>query len=112
MDKQSIVDFVQQDGVYHGLLSGLAAFIRSTYEENGFRKSLLDTMFCILLGSFVFSFPGFDKAVAGSRDAAIILAMAIGMIGTSVITNTVRDSFTTAMAQLNPLNWFKKPKGK
>lgn len=110
MDKQSIVEFVRQDGVFHGLLAGLAAIIRGTYEGQGFRKSLLDMMFCVLLGTFVFSIPGFDKSIAGHRDYAIIAAMCIGMIGTNLIVTTVRESFKTAISQLNPLNWFKKGK--
>lgn len=113
MDRQSfqmVLDLMYQHGVMHGLLAGLTALIRGAYEAEGLRKALLDAALCVVIGTFVFSIPGFETMFEEHPRRAIIASMVIGIIGANLIITTIRDTFTGALKQLNPLNWFKKAK--
>lgn len=111
MDRQQLqhyLDLLQQFGVLHGALAGLVALIRGAYESEGFTKALLDAMLCVVIGTFVFSIPLLDNYLVEHPRHAWVVAVVIGMVGSQIIITTVRDSFTKAIQQLNPLNWFKK----
>lgn len=113
MDRQSfqaIWDLMHQYGILHGLLAGLTALIRGAYEKEGLSKALLDAALCVVIGTFVLSFPGFETMFEGHPSRAVFASMLIGIIGAQLIITTVRDCFTSAIKQLNPTNWFKKAK--
>lgn len=107
---QMIWDSMHQYGVLHGLLAGLTALIRGAYEKEGLLKAILDALLCVVIGTFVFSLPGFVGIFKDEPRYATIAAMVIGLIGANLIITTIRDCFTAAIKQLNPLNWFKKAK--
>lgn len=107
---QMIWDMMHQYGLLHGLLAGLTALIRGAYEKEGLSKALLDAALCVVIGTFVFSFPGFETMFIEHPRWATIAAMVVGIIGANLIITTIRDSFVAAIKQLNPLNWFKKAK--
>lgn len=107
---QMIWDAMHQYGLLHGLLAGLTALIRGAYEKEGLGKALLDAALCVVIGTFVFSLPGFVDIFAAQPRYATVAAMVIGIIGAQLIITTIRDCFTAALKQLNPLNWFKKAK--
>lgn len=113
MDRQTfqiVWDAMHQYGVLHGLLAGLTALIRGAYEKEGLSKAILDAALCVVIGTFVFSFPGFVTIFKDEPRYATIAAMVIGIIGANLIITTIRDCFTSALKQLNPTNWFKKAK--
>lgn len=107
---QMIWEYMHQYGLLHGLLAGLTALIRGAYEKEGLSKALLDAALCVVIGTFVFSLPGFEGIFTEHPRYATVAAMVIGIIGAQLIITTVRDCFTAAIKQLNPLNWFKKAK--
>lgn len=113
MDRQTLHDvfaIAYQFGIMHGLLAGLTALIRGAYEKEGLLKAILDATLCVVIGTFVFSLPGFVDIFKDEPRYATIAAMVIGLIGANLIITTIRDCFTAAIKQLNPLNWFKKAK--
>lgn len=113
MDRQTfqmVWEAMHQYGVLHGLLAGLTALIRGAYEKEGLMKAILDALLCVVIGTFVFSLPGFVDIFHDEPRYATIAAMVIGLIGANLIITTIRDCFTAAIKQLNPLNWFKKAK--
>lgn len=113
MDRQTLqmfVDLMHQYGFFHGLLAGFTALIRGAYEREGLGKALLDATFCVVIGTFVFSFPGFVDLFKERPEYATIAAMVIGIIGANLIITTIRDCFKKAIDQLNPINWFRKGK--
>lgn len=113
MERQTLQmfwDFMHQYGVLHGLLAGLTALIRGAYESEGLSKAILDAILCSLIGVFAFQVAGTFEAFTTNVTYQLILAMAIGVVGANLIITTVRESFTAALKQLNPLNWFKKAK--
>lgn len=113
MDRQTfqmVWEAMHQYGVLHGLLAGLTALIRGAYEKEGLMKAILDALLCVVIGTFVFSLPGFVDIFKDEPRYATIAAMVIGLIGANLIITTIRDCFTAAIKQLNPLNWFKKAK--
>lgn len=105
---QAVWDLMAQFGILHGLLAGLTALIRGAYEKEGLTKALLDALLCVVIGTFVFSMPGFVEIFQDEPRYATIAAMVIGIIGANLIITTIRDCFTIALKQLNPANWFKK----
>lgn len=107
---QTVLVFLHQYGLLHGLLAGFTALIRGAYEKEGLGKALLDALFCAVIGTFVFSLPGFVSMFKETPEYALFAAIAIGVIGANLIITTVRDCFTAALKQLNPLSWFKKAK--
>ena len=107
---QMIISLMYQYGVFHGLLAGLTALIRGAYEAEGLGKALWDAALCVVIGTFVMYLPGFETVADEHPKAAIIGAMVIGIIGANLIISTIRDCFTAAIKQLNPLTWFKKAK--
>ncbi|APD19733.1 putative holin [Pectobacterium phage PP101] len=107
---QSLIDLMQQHGVFHGLLAGLTALIRGAYESEGLAKALLDAALCTVIGTFVFAFPGFGDLFKESPQHALIAAIVVGVIGANLIITTLRDCFAAALKQLNPATWFKKAK--
>ena len=113
MDRQTIQVFweaMHQYGVLHGLLAGFTALIRGAYESEGVLKAILDAMLCCLIGVFAFQVAGTFETFTTNVTMQLVLAMAIGVVGANLIITTVRDCFTAALKQLNPLNWFKKAK--
>lgn len=105
-----MLEYMHQYGFFHGLLAGLTALIRGAYESEGLGKALLDAALCTVIGTFVFSFPGFSGIFQEHPEYALVAAIVVGVIGANLIITTIRDSFTAAIKQLNPLNWFKKAK--
>lgn len=105
---QMIWEAMNQYGVAHGLLAGLTALIRGAYESEGLLKAILDAALCSLIGVFAFQVAGSFETFTTNVTMQLILAMGIGVVGANLIITTVRDSFTSAIKQLNPLNWFKK----
>ncbi|HEI0612424.1 TPA: phage holin family protein [Escherichia coli] len=105
---QMIASFLNQYGVFHGLLAGLTALIRGAYENEGRVKRLLDALLCTLIGTFVFSLPLLDTYLVDHPKAALVICIVIGIVGANLIITTMRETFTAAIKQLNPLNWFKK----
>lgn len=101
-------NLMHEYGIFHGLLAGLTALIRGAYEKEGLGKALLDAALCVVIGTFVFSFPGFVDIFNDRPEYATIAAMVVGIIGANLIITTIRDCFTAAIKQLNPSNWFKK----
>lgn len=99
-----------EHGFMHGLLAGFTALIRGAYESEGLLKALLDAALCAVIGTFVFSLPGFVTIFAENPQYALFAAITIGVIGANLIITTLRDTFTAALKQLNPLTWFKKTK--
>lgn len=113
MDRQTLQmvwEYMHQYGVLHGLLAGLTALIRGAYESEGLWKAILDALLCSLIGVFAFQIAGTYVAFTTNVTMQLVLAMAIGVVGANLIITTVRDSFSAAIKQLNPLNWFKKAK--
>lgn len=113
MDRQTIQmvwEYMHQYGVLHGLLAGLTALIRGAYESEGLAKALLDAMLCCVIGVFAFQVAGTFDTFQSNVTMQLILAMVIGVVGANLIITSVRDCFTSAIKQLNPLNWFKKAK--
>ena len=111
VDRQSLHDIfivMNQYGILNGLLAGFTALIRSAYENEGLAKSILDAILCSIIGTFVFSLPVFDGYLDAHPKAAFIVCIVIGVVGAKLIITTLRTSFSVAIAQLNPLNWFKK----
>ena len=107
---QSVFSTMHQFGITHGLLSGLVALIRGAYEQEGLKKALFDALLCVVIASFVMSFPGLEDMLEEHPNRAMIVAMVIGIIGANLIITTIRETFKSALKQLNPLNWFKKGK--
>lgn len=107
---QMVWEYMHQYGVLHGLLAGLTALIRGAYESEGLWKAILDALLCSLIGVFAFQIAGTYDAFTTNVTMQLVLAMAIGVVGANLIITTVRDCFTAALKQLNPLNWFKKAK--
>jgi lambda family phage holin len=105
---QMIASFLNQYGVFHGLLAGLTALIRGAYENEGRAKRLLDALLCTLIGTFVFSLPLLDTYLVDHPKAALVICIVVGIVGANLIITTMRETFTAAIKQLNPLNWFKK----
>lgn len=105
---QAIIAFLQQYGLLHGLLAGLVALIRGAYEKDGLGKAIFDAALCVVIASFVWAMPGFEKLAEESPNVGVIASIVIGIIGANLIITTVRDCFTAAIKQLNPLNWFRK----
>lgn len=113
MDRQTLqmfVDLMHQYGFFHGLLAGITALIRGVYEREGLGKSLLDATFCVVLGTFVFSFPGFVGLFKERPEFAPIGAIVVGVVGAKLLITTIRDFFKIVVDQINPLNWFRKDK--
>ena len=113
MDRQTfqmVCEYMHQYGVLHGLLAGLTALIRGAYESEGLWKAVLDALLCSLIGVFAFQIAGTYDAFTTNVTMQLVLAMAIGVVGANLIITTIRDSFSAAIKQLNPLNWFKKAK--
>lgn len=114
MDRQAIqfiTTLMQQYGIFHGLLAGLTALIRGAYEnEGGKMKRVLDAMLCTVIGTFVFSLPMLGDYLNSHPRSSLVVCIVIGIIGANLIITTVRDTFTAAVKQLNPLTWFKKAK--
>lgn len=111
MDRQTLADMwelMRQYGILHGMLAGVTALIRGAYESEGLAKAILDAMMCSLIGVFAFQIAGTFETFSDNVTLQLVVAMAIGVIGANLIITTVRDSFTAAMKQLNPANWFKK----
>ena len=107
---QAIFTFMQQYGILHGLLAGLTALIRGAYESEGLAKALLDAALCAIIGLFVFSMPVMDGYLIIYPNAGFVVCIVVGVVGAKLIITTLRDSFSAAIAQLNPLRWFKKAK--
>ncbi|WJN63775.1 holin [Erwinia phage Fougasse] len=107
---QAIFVFMHQYGILHGLLAGLVALIRGAYESEGLGKALLDAALCCVIGTFVFSLPILDGYLVNHPNAGFVACIVIGVVGAKLIITTIRDSFTAAIKQLNPLTWFKKAK--
>ena len=107
---QMLVQLMYEHGIMHGLLAGLTALIRGAYESEGLMKALLDAALCTVIGTFVFSLPGFESIFSEHPRYALVAAIVIGVIGANLIITTLRDTFTAALKQLNPLTWFKKTK--
>lgn len=107
---QELISLMHQYGVLHGLLAGLAALIRGAYESEGLAKALLDAALCTLIGTFVFYMPASESYFSTHPGHALVASIVIGVVGARLIINTVRDSFSAAIKQLNPLTWFKKAK--
>ena len=107
---QTIILVMQQYGLLHGLLAGFTALIRGAYESEGTGKTLLDAALCAVIGTFVFSTPFLEDYLKEHPNAALVICIVIGVVGAKLIITTVRDSFTAAIKQLNPTNWFKKAK--
>lgn len=107
---QMVMSLLQQYGVFHGLLAGLTALIRGAYENEGRMKRVLDALMCAVIGTFVFSMPLLEEYLKDHPRGALIVCIVIGIVGANLIITTVRDTFTAAVKQLNPLNWFKKVK--
>lgn len=107
---QYVLELMQQYGIFHGLLAGLTALIRGAYETEGIWKAIWDAALCVVIGTFVMYLPGMETISEEHPKAAIIGAMVIGIIGANLIISTIRDCFTAAIKQLNPLTWFKKAK--
>lgn len=107
-DIQAIFVFMHQYGVWHGLLAGLTALIRGAYESEGLSKALLDATLCSLIGLFAFQVAGTFETFTTNVTMQLVLAIVIGVIGANLIITTVRESFSGAIKQLNPLTWFKK----
>ena len=105
---QALIAFLNQYGVFHGLLAGLTALIRGAYENDGSGKRLLDAALCALIGVFVFSLPLLDSYLQEHPRGAFVVCIIIGVVGANLIITTVRDTFTAAVKQLNPMTWFKK----
>lgn len=113
MDRQTfqyILSLLHQYGLLHGLLAGLVALIRGAYESEGIAKALLDAMLCCVIGVFAFQVAGTFDTFQSNITMQLILAMVIGVVGANLIITSVRDCFTSALKQLNPLTWFKKAK--
>lgn len=113
MDRQTLQmvwEYMHQYGVLHGLLAGLTALIRGAYESEGLWKAILDALLCSLIGVFAFQIAGTYDAFTTNVTMQLVLAMAIGVVGANLIITTIRDSFSAAIKQLNPINWFKKAK--
>lgn len=107
---QMVWEYMHQYGVFHGLLAGLTALIRGAYESEGIAKALLDTMLCCVIGVFAFQVAETFDTFQSNITMQLILAMVIGVVGANLIITSVRDCFTSALKQLNPLTWFKKAK--
>lgn len=107
---QMLWDLMHQYGVFHGLLAGLTALIRGAYESEGIAKALLDAMLCCVIGVFAFQVAGTFDTFQSNITMQLILAMVIGVVGANLIITSVRDCFTSALKQLNPLTWFKRAK--
>lgn len=107
---QMLWDLMHQYGVFHGLLAGVTALIRGAYESEGLAKALLDAMLCCVIGVFAFQVAGTFDTFQSNVTMQLILAMVIGVVGANLIITSVRDCFTSALKQLNPLTWFKKAK--
>lgn len=107
---QMIASLLQQYGIFHGLLAGLTALIRGAYENEGRMKRLLDALLCAVIGTFVFSMPLLEEYLRDHPRGALLVCIVIGVLGANLIITTVRDTFTAAVKQLNPLTWFKKAK--
>lgn len=105
---QVIFLFMQQYGLLHGLLAGLTALIRGAYESEGLGKALLDAALCTVIGTFVFSLPILDGYLVNHPNAGFVVCIVIGVVGAKLIITTLRDSFSAAIKQLNPLTWFRK----
>lgn len=105
---QMFLDLMHQYGVWHGLLAGLTALIRGAYESEGLSKALLDATLCSLIGLFAFQVAGTFHTFTDNVTMQLVLAIVIGVIGANLIITTVRESFSGAIKQLNPLTWFKK----
>ena len=105
---QMFLDLMYQYGVWHGLLAGLTALIRGAYESEGLSKALLDATLCSLIGLFAFQVAGTFETFTTNVTMQLVLAIVIGVIGANLIITTVRESFSGAIKQLNPLTWFKK----
>lgn len=113
MDRQSlqaVVSLMYQYGIFHGLLAGLTALIRGAYESEGIWKAIWDAALCVVIGTFVMYLPGMETVADEHPKAAVIGAMVIGIIGANLIITSIRDCFSAAIKQLNPLTWFKKAK--
>lgn len=113
VDRQTLHDvfaIAYQYGIVHGLLAGLTALIRGAYESEGLVKSLLDAALCAVIGTFVFSLPILDTYLIEHPRSALVVCLVIGIVGAKLIITTLRDSFSAAIKQLNPLTWFKKGK--
>ena len=113
VDRQTLHDvftLAHQYGIMHGLLAGLTALIRGAYESEGLWKAILDALLCSLIGVFAFQIAGTYDAFTTNVTMQLVLAMAIGVVGANLIITTIRDSFSAAIKQLNPLNWFKQVK--
>lgn len=113
MDRQTLQmvwEYMYQYGVLHGLLAGLTALIRGAYESEGLWKAILDALLCSLIGVFAFQIAGTYNAFTTNVTMQLVLAITIGVVGANLIITTVRESFSAAIKQLNPLNWFKKAK--
>lgn len=113
VDRQTLHDvfaIAYQFGIMHGLLAGLTALIRGAYESEGLVKSLLDAALCTVIGTFVFSLPILDSYLVTHPRAGLVVCIVIGIVGAKLIITTLRDSFSAAVKQLNPLTWFKKAK--
>lgn len=107
---QMIWDSMHQYGVLHGLLAGLTALIRGAYESEGLSKAILDALLCCIIGVFAFHVAATFDTFKANVTMQLVLAIVIGVVGANLIITTVRESFTAAIKQLNPLNWFKKAK--
>lgn len=113
VDRQTLHDvfsLAYQYGIMHGLLAGFTALIRGAYESEGLIKTLLDAALCAVIGTFVFSLPILDNYLIEHPRAGLMVCIIIGVVGAKLIITTLRDSFSTAIKQLNPLTWFKKAK--
>lgn len=105
---QMFLDLMHQYGLWHGLLAGMTALIRGAYESEGLSKAVLDALLCSLIGLFAFQVAGTFDTFKENTTMQLVLAIVIGVVGANLIITTIRDSFTSAIKQLNPLNWFKK----
>lgn len=113
VDRQTLHDvfvIAYQYGILNGLLAGFTALIRSAYENEGLLKSLLDAALCTVIGTFVFDLPILDSYLATNPHSALIVCIVIGVVGANMIITTLRDTFSAAIRQLNPLTWFRKAK--
>lgn len=105
---QTVISFMHQYGLLHGLLAGFTALIRGAYEAEGLSKAILDALLCCLIGVFAFHFAGTFETFVEHVTYQLMLAIVIGVVGANLIITTVRDSFVAAIKQLNPLTWFRK----
>ena len=78
---QTVISFMHQYGLLHGLLAGFTALIRGAYESEGLSKAILDALLCCLIGVFAFHFAGTFETFVEHVTYQLMLAMVIGVVG-------------------------------